>query len=59
MPVKKLNQIAHQFRNEEDGIEAIQAIVILAIGGVALLTLKPAWNMIGEWTIKVVDELLR
>jgi Flp pilus assembly pilin Flp len=59
MSVTNHKTTIHKFKNEEDGIEAIQAIVILAIGGVALLTLKPAWNMIGECTIKVVDELLR
>ena len=32
------------FHNDEDGVEAIQAVVILAIGGIALITVKDKWK---------------
>ena len=37
------------FHSEEDGIEGIQALVILAIAAVALFSVKNQWTTISEF----------
>lgn len=48
-----------RFHDEEDGLEALQVVVILAIAAVALLVIKRAWPMIREWFGDSIDELTR
>lgn len=47
------------FHGEEDGIEAIQVVMILAIAAVALLVIKNKWETIksffGDNTDKAID----
>lgn len=44
------------FHNEEDGVEAIQAVVILAVGAIAMIVVKTKWNDIKGFFDKNVDE---
>lgn len=39
-----LKDAARRFHNEEDGIESIQVVIILAIAAVALLVVKGKWE---------------
>lgn len=48
-----------KFDSDEQGIEAIQAVLILAIAAVAFLTIQPAWDTIRQWAADAIDELLR
>lgn len=34
------------FHSEEEGVEAIQAVIILAVGAVAMLVIKGKWQAI-------------
>lgn len=47
------------FHDDEDGIEAIQVVMILAIAAVALLVIKNKWEAIksffGDNTDKAID----
>lgn len=48
-----------QFHQDEDGIEAAQVVMILAIAAVALLVIKSAWPTIRDWFKDTIDELMR
>ena len=48
-----------QFHREEEGIEAAQVVMILAIAAVALLVIKSAWPTIRDWFKDTIDELMR
>lgn len=43
------------FHNEEDGVEAIQAVVILAVGAIAMIVVKTKWNDIKGFFDKNID----
>ena len=47
------------FHSDEGGIEALQAVLLLAIAAVGMLTIQPAWNSISKWTQNLITELLR
>ncbi|MDA1233034.1 MAG: hypothetical protein O2856_19895 [Planctomycetota bacterium] len=49
----------NRFHEDEDGIEAIQVVMILAIAAVALLVIKSAWPTIRSWFDDALDELMR
>lgn len=44
------------FHNEEDGVEAIQAVIILAVAGVAMIVVKGKWKDIKEFFDSNVKE---
>lgn len=48
-----------QFHPDEEGIEAIQVVMILAIAAVALLLIKSAWPTIRSWFSDALDEVMR
>lgn len=54
-----LKHAAQQFNSDEQGIEAIQAVIILAIAAVALQTILAGWETISQWASDVITELLR
>lgn len=45
-----------RFHEEEDGIEAIQVVIILAIAAVALLVIKSKWETIKSFFSENTDE---
>lgn len=54
-----LNQFKNSvrsFHEEEDGIEAIQVVIILAIAAVALLVIKNKWETIKSFFSDNTDE---
>lgn len=49
----------YSVHSDERGIETVQAVLLLAIAAVAVLTIQPAWNSLSEWTQNLITELLR
>lgn len=49
----------HQLHRDESGMEAIQAVLILAIAAVALLVVKTRWEVIRNWFGDLYDELVK
>jgi len=47
---------ARAFHREEDGVEAIQAVLILAVGAIAMIVVKAKWNDIKGFFDKNVDD---
>lgn len=51
-----LQNALRSFHNDEDGMEAIQVVLILAIAAVALLVVKGKWDGIKSFFNENVDQ---
>lgn len=55
-----LQQVAtriRQFDNDEDGIESIQVVMILAFGAVVMVAAWAFWDQISGWASGKISEL--
>jgi Flp pilus assembly pilin Flp len=48
-----------RFHRDEDGIEAIQVVMILAFGAVVLVAAWAFWDKISGWASGLIDGLLK
>lgn len=51
------NRLA-KFHRDEDGIEAIQVVMILAFAAVVLVAAWAMWDKISSWASSILDKLL-
>lgn len=56
MLTKWKNRLA-QFHRDEDGIEAIQVVMILAFAAVVLVAAWAMWGTIKQWATVLLDNL--
>lgn len=45
------------FHNDEDGLEALQIVMILAIAAVVLIFVKTQWATIKSWAQKLIAQI--
>ena len=56
-----LRQVANQvrqFNNDEDGIESIQVVMILALGAVVMVAAWAFWDQISTWASGKITSLI-
>jgi Flp pilus assembly pilin Flp len=51
------NNVLRGFHEDEDGMEAVQVIMIVAIAAVVLAALKMAWPSIKQWFSGAVSNI--
>ncbi|MBL8798564.1 MAG: hypothetical protein JNM56_32005 [Planctomycetia bacterium] len=56
-PERTLGQALRAFHEDEDGMEALQVVIIVAIAAVVLGLLKIFWPEIKSWTRAAVKNL--
>jgi len=54
----KLNATARQFDQDQDGMETMQVVMILAVGAIVTLFLRDAWDEISYWSTGLVHDLV-
>jgi|688.fasta_scaffold14056_1 Flp pilus assembly pilin Flp len=52
----RVKQAIYRFHKNEDGIEAIQVVMILAIAAVALIVVRTQWSSIKGWFNEQVSD---
>lgn len=55
--LKKLHNSVHIFHNEEDGIEAVQVIMIVAIAAIVLIAVMTLGQEVMDWLKEKWQEL--
>jgi len=56
--INLLTDRIQQFHEDEDGMEAIQVVMIVAIAAIVLIFLKAVvWPRVSEWVMRKVEEL--
>ena len=53
-----LQQAIKAFHEDEDGMESIQVVILLAIAAVVLAVLATFWEKISTWAGDLIDEVL-
>lgn len=56
MNTNKLRTAMRRFHAAEDGLEALQVVMILAVAAVALIAVKSRWDDIRDWFHSVMQE---
>lgn len=59
MKTSSIRIALRRFHEEQDGMDSVQAVMILAVSAVALLAVKNSWPTIRDWMNDTMDELLR
>ena len=58
--VKKLKNTLKSFHNDEDGLEALQVVMIIAVAAVALIFVKSQWDGddgIKKWATDLISSV--
>jgi Flp pilus assembly pilin Flp len=58
MMTSNLLNVARQFNNDEDGIEALQVVMIVAIAAIVLIAVMTVGQEVMTWAKEKKDELL-
>jgi Flp pilus assembly pilin Flp len=58
MKTSNLLNVARQFNNDEDGIEALQVVMIVAIAAIVLIAVMTVGQEVMTWAKEKKDELL-
>lgn len=53
-----LKQAAAKFHNDEDGLEALQIVMIIAIAALVLIAIKNKWPEVRDWMNEQVDGIM-
>ena len=56
MNTNRLRTAMRRFHAAEDGLEALQVVMILAVAAVALIAVKSRWDDIRDWFHSVMQE---
>jgi hypothetical protein len=44
------------FHEDEDGLETLQVVMIIAVAAIALIAVKTFWEDIKEWAEKMIED---
>lgn len=53
-----MKTMLRRFHEEEEGLEAIQVVMIVAVASVCLLVIKEWWPVISDWVKQALDILM-
>ena len=51
-------QAVAKFHKNEDGLEALQIVMIIAIAALVLIAVKDKWPEIRDWMIEQLDSIM-
>jgi len=57
--ITKITTSLKKFHNNEEGLEALQVVMIIAVAALALLIVKSRWSQISTWFQQKVDEVIK
>ncbi len=54
----KISTATRQFDQDQDGMETMQVVMIIAVAAIVLLFVRGVWYAIGDWAANLVYDLI-
>jgi hypothetical protein len=54
----KLRNAVREFHEDEEGLETLQVVMIIAVAAVILLLVKSQWGNIRDWFNALIEQIL-
>lgn len=54
--LKRMSKAVRSFHEDEEGMETIQVVMLVAIAALVLITIKMFWGKIKQWATGNVDK---